>query len=279
VFRAAHPTGGRAPDVARKHLPLLLHREEELTMNDPSAVKTSYTSSGVSEGSSSASDLNASLGVVKDLAGPLTYPASVELFHQGSPPQDVYLIERGLVKLIRLERGGHEIITSLRFAGWLLGASPVIVEKPYPVTALTVTRCSLRRVPAEIFREHLRANPQLSWYLHQMHSHEVFDNVEHVAQLGCLSARLRFERLLRQLLASAAPAAAPHEIRLRIPLKHWEVAELIAVTPEHLSRMLRKMEAEGLLRREKGWLIITGLGWLSASDTPLPNSRAAHPHP
>jgi len=52
-----------------------------------------------------------------------------------------------------------------------------------------------------------------------------------------------------------------NEMRLQMPLKHWEVAELIAVTPEHLSRVLRQMETEGILRREKGWLIFSTTHW------------------
>jgi CRP-like cAMP-binding protein len=49
---------------------------------------------------------------------------------------------------------------------------------------------------------------------------------------------------------------AQTEIRLHLPLKHWEIAELIAVTPEHLSRVLKRMEREGIMRREKGRTVI-----------------------
>jgi DNA-binding HxlR family transcriptional regulator len=39
-------------------------------------------------------------------------------------------------------------------------------------------------------------------------------------------------------------------------LKHLEIAQLIAVTSEHLSRLLNQLEQDGLLRRRKGWVII-----------------------
>jgi len=198
----------------------------------------------------------------KDLALPQIYPAAIELFQQDSAAQEVFLIERGLVKLIRLEQEGRELITNLGSRGWLLGASSAIIQKSYPVTATTLTKCSLRRISAEAFRNRLRTDSQFSWYLHQRHSSEIFDQMIHVAQLGCLSARHRLEQLFLYLTSAMELSASNNEIRLRVPLKHWEVAELIAVTPEHLSRMLRQMEIEGVLRREKGWLIVSTPHWL-----------------
>ncbi|HEY2976020.1 MAG TPA: Crp/Fnr family transcriptional regulator [Pyrinomonadaceae bacterium] len=197
----------------------------------------------------------------KDLALPQVYPATIELFQQDSAAQEVFLIERGLVKLIRLEQEGRELITHLGSSGWLLGASSVIMQEPYAVTAITLTKCSLRRISGEAFRDRLRTDSQFSWYLHQRHSQEILDQMIHVAQLGCLSARHRLEQLFLYLISALELNVANNEIRMHAPLKHWEVAELVAVTPEHLSRMLRQMETEGVLRREKGWLIFSTSHW------------------
>jgi CRP-like cAMP-binding protein len=49
------------------------------------------------------------------------------------------------------------------------------------------------------------------------------------------------------------------KVRFKLPMKHWEVAQLVGITPEHLCRLQRQMEQEGLLQRENGWLIISGL--------------------
>ena len=158
------------------------------------------------------------------LAPSHAYPAAVELLQQGSPAQEVYFIDSGLVKLIRLEQDGRELIVALRFPGWLLGAASVIVQKPQPVRAVTVTNCYLRRIPAEAFLHLLRANAQLSWHSHQMQSREVFDQAARVAQLGCFSARHRLEQLLWQLISELESGEPHKEVRLQLPLKHWEVA-------------------------------------------------------
>lgn len=185
------------------------------------------------------------------------YPADTHLFQQDCLAHDVFLIESGLVKLIRVEREGRELITSLAFPGGLIGASSVIIQESYPVTAVTLTKCSLRRISADAFRNLLRTELQFSWYLHRLHSYEILNQVIRVAQLSCHPARHRLEQLFLQLSSAMELHVSNNEIRLEVPLRHWEVAELIAVTPEHLSRMLHKMETEGKLRREKGWLIFS----------------------
>ncbi len=197
---------------------------------------------------------------VEDLAPLQVYPAAVELFRQGSPPQSVYYIERGLVKLILLEEEGGELVIGLRSPGWLLGAASVILQEPYALTAITLTPSYLRRIPARSFIELVKSNAHFSWYLQRMQSRELLDQLARVMQLGCLSARHRLEQLLWQLasdLELGQPQKGAKEVRLNLPLRHREIAELIAVTPAYLSRLFSQMEQEGLLQRSQGWLIVS----------------------
>ena len=46
------------------------------------------------------------------------------------------------------------------------------------------------------------------------------------------------------------------EIRLQLPLKKQEIAELIAVTPEYLSLVVKRMQQQGIIRWNKSWLVI-----------------------
>jgi CRP-like cAMP-binding protein len=183
------------------------------------------------------------------------YPAGVDLYQQGSPPQEVYLIESGLVKLSRLEEDGQELIVDLRFPGSLVGAHSVLIQKLYPVTAVTLMRCYLRRIPAGIFEHQVKTNTQMSWHVHQMHCHDAYSQVGRVSMLGCLTARHRLEELLWQL--SRFESSSTHkEVRLHLPLKGHEIARWIAVTPAYLCRLFEQLESEAVLERRKGWLII-----------------------
>ena len=184
------------------------------------------------------------------------YPPDVTLFRQGAQPQQVFFIERGLVKLNRVEQDGQQIIVGLRSSGWILGASEVILQKFSPVSATTLTDCNIRMISAEAFRHLLKTDVQFSWHIQYSQSRETHEHITRIAQLSCMSARNRLEELLSGLISGMGLTATKKEVRVEVPLKQWEIAQLIGVTPEHLCRMLRALEGEGVICRKKGWLIV-----------------------
>lgn len=195
------------------------------------------------------------------LGSPQVYPASTELFRQSSAAHDAYFIDEGLVKLTYVEEDGQEFIVGLRTSGSILGAASVILNKAYPVSAVLLTRCTILRVPAKTFLGILESDDQFSQHLLREHSREVYDQVEKLVGLGCHSARHRFEQLLWNLSSELQRSNSRMGVRihLRLPLKQWEVAQLISVTPQHLSKLIRQMQQEGVIRRENGWLIVFAL--------------------
>jgi CRP/FNR family transcriptional regulator, cyclic AMP receptor protein len=190
---------------------------------------------------------------------PQIYPPGAELLRQGATPQEIYFIEQGLIKLVSTSEEGHEVIISLRYPGWLLGAPSALLCEPYPATAVTLTPCRLRRISAAALIDLARTDALFSWQLHQAHSREILDHVDRVAQLGESSSIHRLKRLLHQLVSAMGSGEGSKDIRVPMPLKHTEMARFIAVSPEHLSRLLRQMQKDGTIKREKGWIIVSDL--------------------
>jgi len=206
--------------------------------------------------------------LINGLAPSHVYPATIELYRQGSQAEEVYFINRGLLKLVRMEKDGHELIIDLRSRGWLLGMSAVITRQQHPVTAIALSECVMQRIPAEVFSSFLRTNTQFSLHVHQMQSHEEIDHITHMARISCLPAQDRLADLLWVLAHALELPTSSGEVLLRLPLKHWELAQLIAVTPEYLSRLLKKMQQDGVVRQNKGLMIIQNVEklWHSSVD-------------
>ena len=196
----------------------------------------------------------------------LEFPPSASLFLQGNQPREVFYIERGLVKLIRLSENGQEFAIGLKSQGSLLGAASVIVQEPYPFSAITVTECVLSRIPADLFFRLAKTDEQFCWYLHEIHSLEVHRQASQLAALRYLSARQRFERLLLQFLSSMKTNEKQTSMKIRLPLKHWEIAQLIGIRPEHLSRILQQIKQEGVLHEENGYMIVSDVRKLHSQD-------------
>ena len=194
------------------------------------------------------------------------FPPSATLFLQGNQPREVFYIERGLVKLIRLNEDGQEFVIGLQSQGSLLGAASVIVKEPYPFSAITVSGCFLNRIPADLFFRLAKTDEQFCWYLHEVHSLEVHRQASQLTALRYLSARQRFERLLLQFLSSMKTHEKQTSMKIRLPLKHWEIAQLIGIRPEHLSRILQQIKQEGVLHEENGYMIVSDVRRLRSQD-------------
>ena len=109
---------------------------------------------------------------VEPLAHRQAYPAGTELFRQGSTPRSVYLIDRGVVKLIRSD--GNDTIVSLAYPGCVLGDAATVLGKSHPTAAVTLTSCDLRCLPAVDFRRLIEEDATFSWQVHVAQSRELY---------------------------------------------------------------------------------------------------------
>jgi CRP-like cAMP-binding protein len=184
------------------------------------------------------------------------YPAQAVIFHQDTPAHSVYLIEHGVVKLVRVAPNGHHMIMGLRYQYWLVGAPAVLIDKPYSFTAVTLVPSTLRSIPSKDFLYLARTNEQFSWHLLQMLSRKVFHHMKKMEAMSCLEAHERLEQLLSDMIREQAPGRS-ETTAFSLPLTNQELAQLLAITPEHLCRILKKMEREGLVRHDGGMLTVT----------------------
>jgi CRP-like cAMP-binding protein len=189
------------------------------------------------------------LGVVR------SYSPGSELLQQGMAADDVYLIHDGTVKLVWTEARGKETIVGLRSRESFLGVPSVITAGPCPTSAVTLVRSVVERIPAEKFLDRLQTDSDLAWKINQIQSRELDEQLTWLGELACCSARSRLANVLRRLTAFNG-TTGNRNTRVRLPLKRREMAELIAVTPEHLSRLLHALSKDGHIQFRNGWIII-----------------------
>jgi CRP/FNR family transcriptional regulator len=195
---------------------------------------------------------------------PHTVPAETELFQQHSVVSDVFWLDDGLIKLVHDDRDGRRRILALKPAHSLVGLPFALSGVRSPVTAVTATRAAIRRLPGRQFALLLTTDLRLSWRLHQMHSTEICGYFERLADLAGSSSRHRLERFLRALVSDQPSTGS--SARIHLPLKRGELAQFLAVTPEHLSRLFKQLSAEGVIRPFGGALIVPDVNRLQTFD-------------
>ncbi len=172
--------------------------------------------------------------------------AGTEILRQDSAPEDVFLIDDGIVQLVRVDDTQTPALVGLRFPGWFLGAESAIAGALTPVSARALTACQLVRVSRRIFLDLLRTQPDLSWRINQMHAREVFDRMRSSERSASPVDRLK--TLLTQLVEANDATAIEKQISLRLPVVDAQLAQLISVSSREVRRLFARLERERLIR-------------------------------
>jgi len=207
--------------------------------------------------------------VVPNQASLQVLPFGTELLRQDLPPNEVYFLRRGLVKLYRLEADGREVFVALRAPGWILGLDAALLQRPSPVTASAITECHVHRLHTTQFLKLVEADAAFACSLLRLLSEEFYDDVGRRTQLSTPAARTRLLQFFSQFLPEG-PVRVGKEVTLDIPLKEGDIAGYLAIHPSTLSKIYKKLEAEGVIRRHKGRTIIKRM------DVVLPHVDPIH---
>ncbi len=180
------------------------------------------------------------------------YLAGPELFPEGAPPQEVFFLLSGFVKLV--VSAGWQAIVSL-CADSVLGTGAALLRTPHCATAIALANCRLKRAGAAQFRRLLVVEPAFSRRVSEAHGPEIVQ-LSPLAR-GCEDSTRRTAPGAALARPGGHASGQPRvQWRVSLPLKLYELAHLLAITPPYLSRLLAKLEADGVFRREQGGLIL-----------------------
>ena len=85
---------------------------------------------------------------------------------------------------------------------------------------------------------------------------EVYTYMLRIRSLQLLNADEMFLDYLREQVTRVRPLTNERVRRVGLPLTHAQMAEWLGVSPQYFSQILARLEEEGVLRREKGWLLV-----------------------
>jgi CRP-like cAMP-binding protein len=156
------------------------------------------------------------------------------LIEQWNRSSHVYLIREGLVKLVYAGENGQHVTLGLRSAGWYAGAAQAILDTPSLYSVQTVGECKVSQIPAGDFFEWTTKNVKK---LHQVMKSLAMDSIIQAklhAEINSNSAAERLEHFMQERAAQDAQWKTVDPLPL---LKQGELAQLLAVSPEHLCRL------------------------------------------
>ena len=173
------------------------------------------------------------------------YRPGEHIIYEGDAPSGMFFVLRGRVRLSRTAPDGREQVLAMVAAGENFNAVPLFDERPNPTTARAMSAVSCVVLPRDALLDLIHRHPDLALAALREMAAQLRDLVVLVEDLAFRSVR---ERLARQLLHEAAEGMAE--------LTHQELAERTGTVREIAGRALRQLAQEGMVRLERGRVIV-----------------------
>lgn len=190
---------------------------------------------------------------VRDLAAiaaRVEYDAGATIQIEGGPAEAMYVVAAGRVKICRIAATGREQVLSVIGAGGHFNTVPIFDGGPCPANAEALTDVSLLALPRAALLGVVDAHPPLARALLREFTGRLRHMVDLVDTLALHTVQGRLaDLLLAQATAAERGAPAP-------PLTQAEMAAHLGTVREMISRTLKSFEALGLIRMERGAIVV-----------------------
>lgn len=166
------------------------------------------------------------------------------LIQQGQPAERFFLVLKGRVKLYRISADGQEKVVEIIQAGQTFAEAVMFMQRSeYPVCAETLEAVQLVSFPNRLMLTLLQENPQACLHLLGHMSMRLHQRLGELETLTLQNATQRFALYLIQQLEDRAQET----VDIELPLPKRLIAARLSMQPETLSRIMARLNQEGLI--------------------------------
>lgn len=175
------------------------------------------------------------------------------VYAEGDPAKNIYILESGWVKATRITREGREQALEFMRPGEIFGDLAVFIEEDYSASVTALEPADVWIIPSQHFLALIKRYPELGMAVIQRLGKQIMYFIGLVEDLSLRSVEARLAHtLLRH--------AEVRDGRLFVPRRRWttfdEMAARLGTVRDVLSRALKALECEGLLKVEKQAIIL-----------------------
>jgi CRP-like cAMP-binding protein len=191
----------------------------------------------------------------------------VFVFMEGAKYLGPWVLQKGVLVLVKTSTAGKEQVIREVEPGEVFAEVPIFKNVDwYPLSARCSTPCELSLLPIDVTKQALQRDPELAWAAACALAGRITGFRDTLFDLTLVEARQRLIRyLLRRL--EGKPNASLGVVRLGI--SYQDLALLLDIRPESLSRMLTELEREGKIKRLSRQTIQVLVSTLAKADYEL----------
>lgn len=193
---------------------------------------------------------DAAVAGLASIGAPLTRPAGTVLQIEGDQADAMYIVIEGRVKISRIASNGREQVLNIIAGGGHFNTAPMFDRGPCPANAEALTDVTLLALPREPLRRVVEQHPPLALALLGEFAGRLRHLVNLVDELSLHTVQGRLAGLLLAQAEAAQRGAAA------APLTQAEIAARLGTVREMVGRSLKSFEAQGLIRLDRGVIIL-----------------------
>ena len=175
-----------------------------------------------------------------------SYEPGTVIYEVGAPCQGLFCINSGTLLIERAAPGGEGRRVRLAEGGEILGWADFFRNTPYRNRAVCQTAAVVCVIPAQTVRGLLQHQPLLALKFLAEAAQDLDRSEKTDLEQTYASARKRLALALAALKNNHGEGSATGDIRITLPISRRDLADLIAVRPETLSRVIRELETDGV---------------------------------
>lgn len=195
------------------------------------------------------------------------------LFEQGAESGGVYCVSRGLIALRAYHSSGKSTLLKLAYPGEIIGFRSFLDDGPHRTEARALVASRVCTVARRDAQRVVRANPTVLARLAARCIAEIDQSHERIIASATTSNKVRLTAILLQLARHHGRRVQGH-VEMKLPLSRPDLADLIGVQPETLSRLVKRLEREGEFLFSGRRVQIAAAVFDAAEDAELERRRA-----
>jgi CRP-like cAMP-binding protein len=179
------------------------------------------------------------------------------LFREGDEAAFLLSVRSGQIKLTTSMADGRQQILRIAVAGQLLGIETFKGQR-YPFTAETLTDVIACKISHSDLRQILEMNPTVSLRLIESLSQQLDQAESLIRDLGLKTSLEKVSGFLLSLI----PQRGKPDAELPLRLSRREIAEMLGLTEETVSRIMADFARKKIIDSGKGFIRILDRKWL-----------------
>lgn len=192
-----------------------------------------------------------------------SYQAGESVFGPSRDPNEIYVLEGGLVRILRVTPSGAEFTLRYVQPGEVFGDIAVVSGKPRETFAQAKTASKVLHLPRAAFLAVLQAHRSVLYSVTKRIARRFIELQSRAEELVFLDARTRLARMLLRLAGEHGDRSG-QSLSIGLPLTHEEVATLIGTSRQTASLYLSELTKAGLVARRGGQVLLPNPGGLEA---------------